>query len=148
VRGSQPVSAINAGELTPIRLARPAPTHGGESMGWSLGFDSTWDRDIGYGVPACCDFPGCGEKIDRGLSHVCGGEPYGGDRGCGLYFCGKHLHSTARLPQLCARCYPKTLKPFDPTPDHPEWINFKLTDRSWVQWRKENPEKVMQMRNL
>jgi hypothetical protein len=52
-------------------------------MGWSIGFDTTWNRDIGYGVPAICDRPGCGEAIDRGLSFVCGGEPYGGEKGCG-----------------------------------------------------------------
>ena len=26
-------------------------------MGWSIGFDSKWNRDIGYGVPATCDYP-------------------------------------------------------------------------------------------
>ncbi|HEV7521417.1 MAG TPA: hypothetical protein VGP89_09990, partial [Candidatus Angelobacter sp.] len=60
-------------------------------MGWSLGFDSNWQRDIGYGVPAYCDHPKCNKKIDRGLSYVCGGEPYGGELGCGLYFCSEHL---------------------------------------------------------
>ena len=108
-------------------------------MGWSIGFDSNWDRDIGYGVPAYCDYPGCGKKIDRGLAYVCGGEPYGGERGCGLYFCSKHLYLSARLPQLCERCL-KRRKPFKPTPDHPDWINHKLTDPSWQQWRDENPE--------
>ena len=44
-------------------------------MGWSIGFDTRWNRDIGYGVPAYCDHPGCNKEIDRGLSHVCGGEP-------------------------------------------------------------------------
>jgi hypothetical protein len=111
-------------------------------MGWSIGYDSYWNRDIGYGVPAYCDHLGCGAEIDRGLSYVCGGEPYGGDRGCGLYFCEKHLHFHARLPQLCCRCSPRNRKPFTPTPDHPDWIKHKLTDKSWRQWRKENPEEV------
>ena len=44
-------------------------------MGWAVGFDNNWNRDIGYGVPAICDFPGCGEEIDRGLGYVCGGGP-------------------------------------------------------------------------
>ena len=117
-------------------------------MGWSLGYDDRWNRDIGYGVPSYCDFPGCDERIDRGLSHVCGGEPYGGDRGCGLYFCGKHLHSSLRLPQLCDRCRPRIRKPFIPKPDHPEWIRFKLMDKSWAQWRKENPEEVKRLKDL
>lgn len=106
-------------------------------MSWSVGFDSDWDRDIGYGVPAYCDFPGCGEEIDRGLSYVCGGEPYGQPRGCGLYFCPDHLHLSARLPQLCERCL-KRKKHFNPTPDHPDWINHKKTDPSWEEWRKQN----------
>src|SRR5690606_23075125 len=53
-------------------------------MGWAVGYDSNWNRDIGYGVPTTCDHPGCNEKIDRGLSYVCGDEPYGGEHGCGL----------------------------------------------------------------
>lgn len=55
-------------------------------MGWSIGFDSNWGQDIGYGVPSTCDHPDCDAEINRGLSYVCGGEPYGGDEGCGLYF--------------------------------------------------------------
>lgn len=93
-------------------------------MGWSLGYDENWKRDIGYGVPAYCDHPKCGKEIDRGLSYVCGGEPYGGDKGCGLYFCSEHLFLSVRRPQLCARCY-KYRQPFKPTSDHPEWIAYK-----------------------
>mgnify|MGYP003423113913 CR=1 FL=1 len=114
-------------------------------MGWSIGYDHNWDRDIGYGVPAYCDHPGCGAEIDRGLSYVCGGQPYGGDRGCGLYFCGKHLFPYFRLPQLCERCGPRKKTPFDPTPDHPVWIQHKLTDESWQEWRDENPDKVLEL---
>ena len=68
-------------------------------MGWSLGFDDNWNRDIGYGVPAICDHPECNKEINRGLAHVCGDEPYGGDDGCGLYFCDEHKH-----PVLCMNC--------------------------------------------
>ena len=47
-------------------------------MGWSLGFDDKWNRDIGYGVPAYCDHPKCSVEIDRGLAYVCcDQEPYG-----------------------------------------------------------------------
>lgn len=115
-------------------------------MGWSIGYDSKWQRDIGYGVPAYCDHPGCTEQIDRGLSYVCGGEPHGGDRGCGLYFCSKHLSLFARLPQLCERCAPRKRAPFPAKPDHPDWMRWKLSDDSWRQWRKQNPEAVAQMR--
>ena len=118
-------------------------------MGWSIGYDTNWKRDIGYGVPATCDHPGCGAEIDRGLSYVCGGQPYGGEWGCGLYFCEKHLNlfvgggREKRPTQLCSRCDHKTPKsPFTPTPDHPDWIRHKLTDESWATWRAENPELV------
>lgn len=104
-------------------------------MGWSIGFDSYWNRDIGYGVPAICDFPKCRKKIDRGLSYVCGGEPYGGDLGCGLYFCSKHLRGEH---QLCSPCSHEDPKPYRAKPDVKEWINFKMTDPSWAEWRKQN----------
>ena len=116
-------------------------------MGWSIGYDDNWERDIGYGVPAYCDHPDCNEEIDRGLSYVCGEEPYGGERGCGLYFCSKHLRYGCGT-ELCERCYPRIKKPFKPKPDHPEWIHWKLTDESWKQWRDENPEKVKIMKEI
>jgi len=116
-------------------------------MGWSIGFDDKWKRDIGYGVPATCDHPNCDEEIDRSLSHVCGGEPYGGDKGCGLYFCDKHLYIGLGYnpdPQMCERCCDEE-KPFDPKPDVAEWIDWKLTDDSWEQWRQDNPEEVKKL---
>lgn len=111
-------------------------------MGWEIGFDSNWDRDIGYGVPCKCDHPDCNKDIDRGLSFVCGNEPYGGDDGCGLFFCEEHQ---VGFPQLCERCSEKK-EPFKPKPDTVEWINWKLTDYSWMKWRNENPEKVKEMK--
>lgn len=114
-------------------------------MGWSIGYDSAWQRDIGYGVPAICDHPGCGKKIDRGLSYVCGTNPYGGDHGCGLYFCDEHLFMDDVLLQLCDRCK-EGAESFDPTPDVPEWIAWKLNDDSWAEWRAENPDKVKEIR--
>ena len=111
-------------------------------MSWSIGYDNNWKRDIGYGVPAFCDHPKCNEKIDRGLSFVCGSDPMGGDFGCGLYFCDSHL--TYRKPrnsehsvQLCPRCYAYKGS-YDPKPEHPDWIKHKMTDPSWEEWRKEN----------
>jgi len=106
-------------------------------MSWAVGFDSHWNRDIGYGVPAFCDHPQCTAEIDRGLSYVCGGEPYGGEKGCGLYFCGKH-GGGYRCPR-CAR-YKTPYK--HPKPDHPDWIEHKLTDESWADWRAENADEV------
>lgn len=117
-------------------------------MGWAVGFDTKWDRWIGYGVPSICDHLGCDARIDRGLAYVCGGEPYGGDAGCGLYFCPKHLSygGTPAAPsaciQRCERCATGGQPPFEPTPDTAEWTNHLLTDPSWAQWRSENPAKV------
>lgn len=121
-------------------------------MGWSMGFDERWGkfgRDIGYGVPATCDHPSCNKRIDRGLSYVCGGEPYGGDHGCGLFFCGKHLTAEDRgedCPQLCARCAAGEGH-FDPKPDVKVWMRWKLKDGSWAAWREENPEEVALLRD-
>ncbi len=28
-------------------------------MGWSIGYDYNWKRDIGYSVPCECDNPKC-----------------------------------------------------------------------------------------
>lgn len=103
-------------------------------MSWAIGHDSNWNRDIGYGVPATCDHPGCGARIDRGLAYVCGGEPYGGDDGCGLYFCSAHGGG-----MRCVRCAEAKFATFEKTPDLPEWINHKLTDESWADWRAVNP---------
>lgn len=92
-------------------------------MGWSLGYDVNWKRDIGYGVPAFCDHPKCNKEIDRGLSYVCGGEPYGGEYGCGLYFCSEHLTwMNGNNPQACPRCnaYKPPYKRIKP--EHPKWL--------------------------
>lgn len=110
-------------------------------MGWSIGYDEERKRDIGYGVPARCDHPGCSEGIDRGLSYICGGDIGGGEHGCGLFFCGNHrIHRNAGRG-LCARCA-EGKPPFDPAPDHPDWMRWKLTDESWAPWRAENPDEV------
>lgn len=118
-------------------------------MSWAIGFDSRWGRDIGYGVPAICDFPGCDQAIDRGLAFVCGGVPYGGEYGCGLFFCDGHMFVVfdAEIDlayQQCERCEQEQ-PPFEAKPDTREWIEWKLTDESWAQWRAENPAKVEAM---
>lgn len=116
-------------------------------MGWSIGYDGRWNRDIGYGVPAVCDAPGCKAEIDRGLAYVCGGEePYGGEFGCGLYFCSKHLfyhklRGADRLGEYCKRCI-RHRSPYKAKPDVPEWLHWKLEDESWAKWRANNPEEV------
>jgi hypothetical protein len=112
-------------------------------MSWSVGYDHNQGRDIGYGVPSWCDHPGCMSVIDRGLSYVCGGEPYGGERGCGLYFCSAH-----RGLKYCRTCEnPLVRRGRLPAPtyqsvDHPDWIHHKFTDESWGEWRENNPKWV------
>lgn len=100
-------------------------------MGWSIGYDNRWKRDIGYGVTAKCDHPDCDEDIDRGLAHVCcGSKPYGGEDGCGLYFCAKHQTPLGK----CERCQ-NGEGPFDPKPDTDLWMKHKLYHESWAEWR-------------
>jgi hypothetical protein len=124
-------------------------------MGWSIGYDSNHKRDIGYGVPAVCDHPDCNAEIDRGLSYVCGGEPYGGEHGCGLFFCEQHRtfeevpidddpHAESDAKMLCDRCA-HGLEEFTPKPDIKEWRDWKRNDPSWAQWREENPDEAAKL---
>ena len=123
-------------------------------MGWSIGYDSKWGRDIGYGVPALCDHPDCNDKIDRGISFLCGGVGYCDDGGCGLFFCGKHMGW-----KYCEKCIVAIdsetgeplddvppLDPFNAKPDIAEWAQWKLTHHSWQGWREDNPLEVEKMR--
>lgn len=106
-------------------------------MGWSIGYDDHWKRDIGYEVPAFCDEPGCLAEIDRGLAYVCcDSEPRGGDDGCGLYFCDKHRGSECTHNGYLAKG------------DHPDWIKHKLTDSSWEEWRTDHPDWVKEHETL
>lgn len=117
-------------------------------MGWSIGYDKKWKRDIGYGVPAVCDHPGCNAEIDRGLSYVCGSEPKGGEHGCGLYFCEEHRRTAGDKrdkASLCTKCYQGNGDTFTPKPDTLEWMRWKLTDESWAEWRADNPDEVQRM---
>lgn len=104
-------------------------------MSWAIGYDSERDRDIGYGVPAFCDHPGCKAEIDRGLSYRCG--EIHEDDGCGLYFCADHREFVDdKRGQFCERCRAGE-DPFAPSPDHPSWLEHKETDPSWANWRAE-----------
>ena len=111
-------------------------------MGWAIGFID--GRDVGYGVPAECDHPRCHEQIDRGLAYICGGGVGGGEHGCGLFFCDKHLAYAQYYVQLCSRCR-NYRPPFDPKPDVAEWIEWKLTDESWAEWRRQNAGEVARL---
>ncbi|OHU12795.1 hypothetical protein [Mycobacteroides chelonae] len=124
-------------------------------MGWSISYSEKWQREIGYGVPAYCDQPGCRVKIHRDVEQACGGIPDPGKHGCGLYFCSRHLHSSYTpdgmddlldddgelYPLRCSRCI-NGRDPFPPSDEHPEWMRWKLKDESWSQWRTDNPTVV------
>lgn len=62
-------------------------------MGWAFCGTNDEGREIGYGVAATCDFPGCAAEIDRGLGYLCGEMHDPTEWGCGKYFCDKHLHN-------------------------------------------------------
>jgi hypothetical protein len=110
-------------------------------MGWALGYDFNWQRDVGYGVPAVCDHPDCEEVINRGLGYVCCKEQvYGGDEGCGLFFCIKHRDIQGK----CERCQDGK-PPFQPKLDSIPWVKWKLTNDTWGQWRKANPDLVAEL---
>lgn len=105
-------------------------------------------RDMGYGVPAECDHPRCSERIDRGLAYICGGGP-DSDHGCHLFFC--HRHLTFRQPrgldhsiELCPRCR-RYRAPYQPKPDLVEWMEWKLHDDSWAEWRRQNRDQVFEL---
>ncbi len=113
---------------------------------WAIGYDEHWNRDIGFDVPAICDHPDCEKAIHRGVEHVCGSEPYGGDSGCGLYFCEDHLElktldASKESTALCAQCS-SGKEPFEPTPDTKEWVDYKETSHYWAGWRTYHQGKV------
>jgi len=117
-------------------------------MSYEIGYDDNWERDIGYGVPSICDHPDCNKEINRGLSYVCGGEAYGGEYGCGLFFCENHLGTKFAdndediiMDNICDRCE-DSMPPFNKKYDTIEWIQWKYTDESWEDWRAENKEEV------
>ena len=126
-------------------------------MSWSVGYDDKNQRDIGYGVPATCDHPDCDEMINRGLGYVCGGEAYGGDYGCGLFFCAEHRNYTEfedDAVEVCERCAAlikdesADIDLFKPKTDVQQWIQHKLNDESWQKWREKNPDWVAKNRNI
>lgn len=51
---------------------------------------------------------------------------------------------------LCERCEPGRTEdsrpPFEPKPDVRQWVEHKLNDESWQEWRELHPGKVELMR--
>lgn len=115
-------------------------------MYWAIGFDENWNRDVGFDVPSICDHPNCNNAINRGIDHVCGGEPYGGDSHCGLYFCKDHLKleaisTSGENKPVCEQCSAGK-PPFRPTVDTKEWVTYKQTSNYWAGWRTYHQNKA------
>lgn len=118
----------------------------------------------GYGVPSYCEYPDCKKEIDRGVSYACGGEPFS-ELGCDRYFCSVHLHYAGfkcdgsdercdheddcecTFVEVCERCRDGK-PPFPYKTEHPDWAKHVVKDKSWAEWRKENPEKVEALKKL
>ena len=74
-------------------------------MGWSYAVLED-GREVGYGVEATCEHPGCEAQIDRGLAYACGGLDAVIGRseiGCGHHFCYEHLFLGGPA-QMCPAC--------------------------------------------
>ncbi len=114
-------------------------------MYWAIGYDEHWNRDVGFDVPGTCDHPDCNNAINRGMDHVCGSEPYGGDANCGLYFCKDHLELkkidvNEEPVAVCAQCA-NGKPPFKPSTDTKEWVTYKKTSNYWAGWRTYHQNK-------
>lgn len=127
-------------------------------MGYSI--YKVGNRWAGYGVPATCEYPTCKNKIDRGVSYACGGEPFS-DVGCDRYFCEKHLNYNGwnekkgewcrhqedckcETYEVCERCE-SNQPPFEYKPERSVWVKHLLKDKSWAEWREKNPEEVKKL---
>ena len=75
-------------------------------MGYAYcGTDSN-GRDIGYGIRATCDHPGCEEEIDRGMAYVCGHFHGDDEYSCEKYFCEEHRQNLSDRGRgmICDEC--------------------------------------------
>lgn len=120
-------------------------------------------RFAGYGVPAFCEHPECNKEIDRGVSYACGDEPFS-EYGCDRYFCSEHLSTIlinnrtgkecahkkncdCSCINLCEMCEVGQA-PFPYKKEHPKWVKHILSDSSWKEWRKNNKEKVVELKQI
>lgn len=70
-------------------------------MGWSHGVIN--GKEVGYGVIATCEHPGCTTRIDRGLAYACGGSPGEDEHSCNGHFCYEHLYAS-KHGFVCEEC--------------------------------------------
>lgn len=93
-----------------LALKSEKRSKGAYKMAWSdCGMDSC-GRNIGYSYEGYCDHPECPEKIDRGLTYVCGGMHGNNEYSCERYFCDKHKSNWIKISDgeeivICDDCY-------------------------------------------
>lgn len=98
-------------------------------MGWGDCGQDSQGRNIGYVFPATCDFPGCKEKIDRGLAYACGGMHGEDSYSCEKYFCYNHKNKHIDTPDgdclsICQNCLTNAIEcGWDEEPE--KWIEEK-----------------------
>ena len=98
-----------------------------------MGYGVYWHngRWQGYEIPAYCDFPGCKEEIDRGMGYS---HTQDKEEPASVFCCDKHTHESIDSFEAEEK-------------EHPEWLDHILTDKSWKQWREENPEIVIKYKS-
>jgi hypothetical protein len=116
-----------------------------------------------------CEYPRCSKEIDRGFPYACGGEPFS-ELGCDRYFCSKHLylncfkcdgtsdhcdHEISKKGKVTCECHCVFVckrcgagkEPYPYKPETKEWVKHLLTDESWKEWRKKNPQEVKKLKS-
>lgn len=128
-------------------------------------------RLAGYGVPAYCDFPDCSVVIDRGMGYACCGA-IDHENSCGGFYCSDHQTQVIGEDELedldedevntILESYGLVEVPnFDESgmayfckhppiefKEHPVWINHILKNRTWAEFRKNEPEKLESLKSL
>ncbi len=108
-------------------------------MGYSIGFNNTTKRNIGYEVPCHCDHPGCDKIINRGMSYSSDIENSKTNCDAGIFLCEEHMIHISEEEcdnyKDCSHCEIGIIPLKD---DCQEWIDHKLKHDSWAAWRSEN----------
>lgn len=100
-------------------------------MAYTCYYETINKRWQGSGVPGECDYLGCYEEIDRGMSFKCVG-----DCDCGLFFCYEH------------QGYIHDKNSSEAKSDTIDWLERIITDEQWESFRAEYPAWVERYREL
>lgn len=135
-------------------------------MSWSIGYCEKQKRDVGYGVLAICDHPGCTAEIDRGMDYICC-EDINHNACCGAFYCAEHRDNYVygdeiddmddeELEALNINVESQEVydavedgdivkcrhEPIEKGKENAAWLEHCLKDETWQKWRNENPEMV------